>query len=59
MLFRSASASLSWQLLLGSIGAAAGRLLPERLILATRVVGQFVILLFGARIALAALGVIA
>ena len=36
----AASASLSWQLLLGSIGAAAGRLLPERLILATRVVGQ-------------------
>ena len=54
----AASASLSWQLFLGAVGAAAGRLLPERLILATRVGGQILILIFGARIALAALGVV-
>lgn len=52
----AASASLSWQLFLGAIGAAAGRILPERLILATRIGGQVLILIFGARIVLAALG---
>ena len=54
----AAGASLSWQLFLGSVGAAAGRLLPERLILATRVGGQILILVFGARIALTALGIV-
>lgn len=54
----AAGASLSWQLLLGAIGAAAGRILPERLILATRLGGQVLILIFGARIALAALGLV-
>jgi threonine/homoserine/homoserine lactone efflux protein len=54
----AAGASLSWQLLLGGIGAAAGRLLPERAVSATRLVGQLLIITFGARIALAALGVL-
>jgi hypothetical protein len=52
----AAGASLSWQFLLGTIGAAAGRLLPERAVAATRLVGQLLIITFGARIALGALG---
>ena len=52
----AAGASLSWQLLLGAVGAAAGRLLPERLVTATRLGGQLLIIAFGLRIALAALG---
>ena len=52
----AAGASLSWQSLLGTIGAAAGRLLPERAVVATRLVGQLLIITFGARIALGALG---
>ncbi len=63
MLFRSlaftlgaAGASLSWQLLLGAIGAAAGRLLPERAVSASRLVGQLLIIAFGTHIALTALG---
>ena len=52
----AAGASLSWQLLLGAIGAAAGRLLPERAVSATRLVGQFLIIAFGTNIALTALG---
>jgi threonine/homoserine/homoserine lactone efflux protein len=51
----AAGASLSWQLLLGAIGAAAGRLLPERAVSATRLVGQFLIIAFGTNIALTAL----
>jgi threonine/homoserine/homoserine lactone efflux protein len=51
----AAGASLSWQLLLGAIGAAAGRLLPERAVIASRLVGQFLIIAFGAHIALTAL----
>jgi threonine/homoserine/homoserine lactone efflux protein len=52
----AAGASLSWQLLLGAIGAAAGRLLPERAVSASRLVGQFLIIAFGTNIALTALG---
>jgi threonine/homoserine/homoserine lactone efflux protein len=52
----AAGASLSWQLLLAAIGAAAGRLLPERAVSATRLVGQFLIIAFGTNIALTALG---
>jgi arginine exporter protein ArgO len=52
----AAGASLSWQLLLGAIGAAAGRLLPERAVSATRLIGQFLIIAFGTNIALTALG---
>jgi len=51
----AAGASLSWQLLLGAIGAAAGRLLPERAVSATRLIGQFLIIAFGTNIALTAL----
>ena len=51
----AAGASLSWQLLLGAIGAAAGRLLPPRVVAVTRLVGQFLIIGFGARIAVTAL----
>lgn len=51
----AAGASLSWQLLLGAIGAAAGRLLPERTVRATRLIGQFLIIAFGTNIALTAL----
>ena len=54
----AAGASLSWQLLFGTIGAAAGRLLPERAVAATRLVGQLLIIAFGSRIALAALGIV-
>lgn len=54
----AAGASLSWQLLLGTIGSAAGRLLPERAVATTRLVGQLLIITFGARIALTALGVV-
>ncbi len=52
----AAGASLSWQLLLGAIGAAAGRLLPERAVSASRLVGQLLIIAFGTHIALTALG---
>jgi threonine/homoserine/homoserine lactone efflux protein len=52
----AAGASLSWQLLLAAIGAAAGRLLPERAVSASRLVGQFLIIAFGTNIALTALG---
>jgi len=45
-------------LLLGAIGAAAGRLLPERAVAATRLVGQLLIITFGTRIALGALGIV-
>ncbi|MBU6256642.1 MAG: LysE family transporter [Chloroflexi bacterium] len=51
----AAGASLSWQLLLGAIGAAAGRLLPERAITATRLIGQMLIIGFGTNIAVTAL----
>jgi len=51
----AAGASLSWQLLLGGIGAAAGRLLPERAVTATRIAGQVLIIGFGTSIAAAAL----
>ena len=51
----AAGASLSWQLLLAAIGAAAGRLLPERAVSASRLVGQFLIIAFGTNIALTAL----
>jgi threonine/homoserine/homoserine lactone efflux protein len=51
----AAGASLSWQLLLGAIGAAAGRILPERAVTATRIVGQVVIIGFGASIVVTAL----
>ena len=51
----AAGASLSWQLLLGAIGAAAGRILPERAITATRIVGQVLIIGFGTSIAVTAL----
>ena len=51
----AASASLSWQLLLGAAGAAAGRLLPERFVVGTRIAGQFLIIAFGLRIALGAI----
>jgi threonine/homoserine/homoserine lactone efflux protein len=51
----AAGASLSWQLLLGAIGAAAGRLLPERAVSVTRLIGQFLIIAFGTNIALTAL----
>lgn len=52
----AAGASLSWQLLLGAIGAAAGRLLPERAVSASRLIGQLLIIAFGTNIALTALG---
>lgn len=51
----AAGASLSWQFLLGTIGAAAGRLLPERAVAATRIVGQVLIIGFGTSIAATAL----
>ena len=51
----AAGASLSWQLLLGGIGAAAGRILPERAVTATRIVGQMLIIGFGTSIAVTAL----
>ncbi|MFM8813824.1 MAG: LysE family transporter [Candidatus Limnocylindrus sp.] len=51
----AAGASLSWQLLLGAIGAAAGRLLPERAVNASRLIGQLLIIAFGTNIALTAL----
>ena len=51
----AAGASLSWQLLLGAIGAAAGRILPERAVTATRIVGQVLIMGFGISIAVTAL----
>ena len=51
----AAGASLSWQLLLGAIGAAAGRILPERAVTATRIVGQVLIIGFGTSIAVTAL----
>jgi threonine/homoserine/homoserine lactone efflux protein len=51
----AAGASLSWQLLLGGIGAAAGRILPERAVTATRIVGQMLIIGFGTSIAATAL----
>lgn len=51
----AAGASLSWQLLLGAIGAAAGRILPERAVTATRIAGQMLIIGFGISIAAAAL----
>ena len=51
----AAGASLSWQLLLGAIGAAAGRILPERAVTATRIVGQMLIIGFGTSIAVTAL----
>lgn len=51
----AAGASLSWQLLLGAVGAAAGRILPERAVTATRIVGQMLIIGFGTSIAVAAL----
>jgi len=51
----AAGASLSWQLLLGAIGAAAGRILPERAIRTTRIVGQMLIIGFGMSIAVTAL----
>ncbi|MEY3684131.1 MAG: hypothetical protein RIS62_841 [Chloroflexota bacterium] len=51
----AAGASLSWQLLLGAIGAAAGRILPERAITTTRIVGQMLIIGFGMSIAVTAL----
>ena len=51
----AAGASLSWQLLLGGIGAAAGRILPERAVTATRIVGQVLIIGFGTSIAVTAL----
>jgi threonine/homoserine/homoserine lactone efflux protein len=51
----AAGASLSWQLLLGAIGAAAGRILPERAVAATRIVGQVLIIGFGTSIAATAL----
>ena len=51
----AAGASLSWQLLLGAVGAAAGRILPERAVTATRVVGQMLIIGFGTSIAVTAL----
>jgi threonine/homoserine/homoserine lactone efflux protein len=51
----AAGASLSWQLFLGAVGAAAGKLLPPRVVALTRLVGQFLIIGFGARIALTAL----
>ncbi len=54
----AASASLSWGLLLGATGAAAGRLLPIRAVNASRLFGQLLIIAFGARIALSALGVV-
>ena len=38
----------------GAIGAAAGRLLPPRVVAVTRLVGQFLIIGFGARIAVTA-----
>jgi threonine/homoserine/homoserine lactone efflux protein len=52
----AAGASLSWQLLLGAVGAAAGRLLPERAVSASRLIGQLLIIAFGTNIALTALG---
>ncbi|MEO0063679.1 MAG: hypothetical protein RLZZ377_103, partial [Chloroflexota bacterium] len=55
----AAGASLSWQLLLGAIGAAAGRILPERAVTATRIVGQVLIIGFGISIAAVALRSIA
>lgn len=55
----AAGASLSWQLLLGGIGAAAGRILPERAVTATRIVGQVLIIGFGISIAAVALRSIA
>ena len=55
----AAGASLSWQLLLGAIGAAAGRILPERAVTATRIVGQVLIIGFGISIATVALRSIA
>ena len=51
----AAGASLSWQLLLGAIGAAAGRLLPERAVAVTRIIGQVLIIGFGTNIATTAL----
>ena len=51
----AAGASLSWQLLLGAIGAAAGRLLPERAVAVTRIIGQVLIIGFGMNIATTAL----
>lgn len=51
----AAGASLSWQLLLGAVGAAAGRILPERAVTATRIVGQVLIIGFGTSIAVTAL----
>lgn len=51
----AAGASLSWQLLLGGIGAAAGRILPDRAVTATRIVGQVLIIGFGTSIAVTAL----
>jgi hypothetical protein len=54
----AAGASLSWQLFLGAMGAAAGRLLPPNLVALTRLLGQFLIIAFGLRICLAALGVV-
>jgi hypothetical protein len=41
--------------LLGGIGAAAGRILPERAVTATRIVGQVLIIGFGTSIAVTAL----
>lgn len=51
----AAAASLSWQLFLGAIGAAAGRILPERAVTTTRIVGQVLIIGFGTSIATTAL----
>jgi threonine/homoserine/homoserine lactone efflux protein len=51
----AAGASLSWQLLLGGIGAAAGRVLPARAVTATRIIGQVLIIGFGTSIAVTAL----